>query len=232
MTYKEVIKELESLKNDRGIGYYKKSFGEDGNYLGLGLTQLRKLAKKIKTDVKIAEQLLDAEYFEAKMLSFMVDDPKQYNKKRIEDLIKKLLSKYSESPLSYFTMVFTEFISAKSPDAKDIVIKYSKSKNEVFRFIAFSTLNNLAKNKKVEDDFINQFLEIIEQNIQSEANNVKDSMNNSMLVWGQRSKTLNSKILKIYKNIGKVVVDYGETSCQTPDVPKILSSERIQKKIS
>lgn len=232
MTYKEVIKELEDLKNERGIGYYKKTFGDDGNYLGLGLTQLRKLAKKIKIDVKIAKQLLDAEYFEAKMLSFMVDDPKLYDKKRLEELIKKIPAGYSESSLSYFTMVLTEFISSKSPDTKDIVIKHSKSKNDVFRFIAFSTLNNLAKNKKVEDEFFNQFLEIIEQNIQTESNNVKDSMNNSMLAWGQRSKSLNSEILKAYKNIGKIVVDYGETSCQTPDVPKILSSERIQKKIS
>lgn len=232
MTYKEVIKELERLKNERGIGYYKKTFGEDGYYLGLGLTQLRKLAKKIKTNVEIANQLLGSKYFEAKMLSFMVDDATRYDKKLLEAVIKKIPSEYNESPLSYFTMVFTEFIIAKSPVVKEITTKYSKSKNDVQRFIAFSTLNNIGKNKKVEDQYFDPFLEIIEKNIQSEANNVKDAMNNSMLAWGQRSKDLNSKIIKAYKKIGNVIVDYGETSCQTPDVPKILASERIQKKIS
>jgi hypothetical protein len=88
----------------------------------------------------------------------------------------------------------------------------------------------LAKNKNVDDIYFDQFLSDIENNIQSEENNVKDAMNNSLLSWGQRSKDLNSRILKSFKKIGKVIVDYGETSCQTPDVPKILSSERIQKK--
>ncbi len=230
MTYKEVIKELEALKNDRGISYYQKTFGSDGKYLGLGLTQLKKLTKKIKVNPKLAQQLLDSEYFEAKMLSFMVDDPKQYNKKRLDDLIKSLPAKYNESPLSYFTMVFTEFITAKSPDVIEIITKYSKSKNKVHRFVAYSTLNNLGKSKNINDDYFDHFLSEIENNIQSEENNVKDAMNNSLLSWGQRSKDLNSRILKSFKKIGKVVVDYGETSCQTPDVPKILSSERIQKK--
>lgn len=232
MTYKEVISELEALKNDRGIGYYIKTFGSKGKYLGLGLTQLRKLAKKIKVDTKLASQLFNSDYFEAKMLSFMVDDPKLYDKKRLEELIKKIPAKYNESPLSYFTMVFTEFITSKSPNAEEIVIKYSKSKNKIHRFVAYSTLNNLAKNKKIEDSYFDQFLSEIEKNIQSEENNVKDAMNNSLLSWGQRSKSLNSKVLKSFNKIGKVLVDYGETSCQTPDLPKILSSERIQKKFT
>ena len=232
MTYKEAIKELEALKNDRGISYYKKTFGAEGKYLGLGLTQLRKLAKKIKVNPKLAAQLLDSEYFEAKMLAFMVDDPKLYDKNRLEELIKNLPAKYNESPLSYFTMVFTEFITSKSPNAEEIVIKYSKSKNKINRFVAYSTLNNLAKNKKIEYSYFDKFLSEIEKNIQSEENNVKDAMNNSLLSWGQRNKSLNSKVLKSFKIIGKVIVDYGETSCQTPDVPKILSSERIQKKFT
>lgn len=231
MTYNEAIRELEVLKNDRGISYYQKIFGADGNYLGLGLTQLRKLSKKIKVNPKIAAQLFASEYFEAKMLSFMIDDPKQYDLKHIEKLIKSFPSNYNESPLSYFTMVFTEFITGKSSYVKEIVTKLSKSKNKVHRFIAYSTLNNLGKNKGIEDIYFNEFLSVIEKSIQSEKNNVKDAMNNSLLSWGQRSKDLNSKIIESFKKIGKIVVDYGETSCQTPDVPKILSSERIQKKL-
>lgn len=231
MTYKEAIKELEALKNDRGISYYQRTFGSDGKYLGLGLTQLKKLAKKIKVNPPLAEQLLDTEYFEAKMLSFMVDDPKQYDLKRLKKIIKSLPPKYNESPLSYFTMVFTDYITAKSPHAKEIVSKFYKSKNNVQRFIAYSTLTSLGKNKTIEENYFDQFLPEIEMNIQSEENNVKDAMNNSLFYWGQRSKELNSKILKSFKKIGRVVVDYGETSCKTPDVPKILQSDRIQKKL-
>ena len=128
MTYQEAIKELEALKNERGIGYDKKTFGDEGQYLGLGLTQLRKLAKKIKTNSKLAEKLLGSDYFEAKMLAFMIDDPIQYDKKHLERLVESLPEKYSNSPLSYFTMIFTEFIVAKSPDVKDVIIKLTKKK--------------------------------------------------------------------------------------------------------
>lgn len=231
MTLNEATKELEALKNDRGISYYKKIFGSDGKYFGLGLTQLRKLAKKIKMDPILAEQLLTSEYFEAKMLSFMVDDPNRYHKKLFVDLIKSLPEQYSESPLSYFSMVLTEFIVAKSPDVKEVIIVLTKSKNEIHRFIGYSTLNNLGKNKKIDDSYFEQFLTVIESNIQSEPNNVKDAMNNSLLSWGQRSKELNEKVIKSFQKIGDVAVDYGDTSCKTPDVPKILISDRIQKKL-
>ncbi len=231
MTFDEAIKELEALKNDRVISYYKKNYGNDGKYYGLGLTKLKKLAKKIKTDPILAKQLLSSEYFEAKILSFMVDDPKLYNKQTLIDLIKKLPEQYSESPLSYFVMVLTEFIASKSPDVKEVVITLTKSKNDTHRFIGYSTLNNLGKNKKIEDNYFYQFLTLIEANIQSEVNNVKDAMYNSLLSWGQRSKELNGKIIKSFKTIGEVVVDYGDTSCKTPDVHKILISDRIQNKL-
>lgn len=231
MTYKEAIKELEALKNDRGISYYQRTFGSDGKYLGLGLTQLKKLAKKIKINPTLAKQLLDSEYFEAKMLSFMVDDPKQYELKHLEKIIQSLPAKYNESPLSYFTMVFTDFITSKSPHAKEIVSNFHKNKNKVYRFIAYSTLASLGKNKTIEENYFNQFLPEIENNIQTEENNVKDAMNNSLFYWGQRSKELNSKVIKSFKKNGSVIVDYGETSCKTPDVPKILQSDRIQKKL-
>ena len=107
----------------------------------------------------------------------------------------------------------------------------SKSKNRADRFIAFSSLANLGRNKKTSEKYFIQFLPIIESNLQEEANNVKDAMHLSLLYWGQRSKDLNSKVIKTLQQIGQVIVDYGETSCQTPDVLKALLSDRIQNKL-
>lgn len=232
MTYKEVIAELESLKNERGINYYNKTYGDSSNYLGLGLTPLRKLAKKIKVDPDLAAQLLKSKYFEAKILSIMVDDPQLYDQKTMEKYIKSLPDKFSENPLSYFTMMLTEYIVAKSPDAEKVIEKLSKSKNSSERFIAYSTLANLGRLKSSNNEFFKKFLPTIESNIQNEQNNVKDAMNNSLLYWGQRDKKLNKNILTSFSKIGTVVVDYGDTSCKTPNVPNILSSERIQNKLN
>ena len=129
-------------------------------------------------------------------------------------------------------MVFTEYIVAKSPEVEELVTNWALSKDSVKRFIAYSAINNLGENKNIGDNFFNQFLPIIESSIQKEENNVKDAMNNSLLSWGQRNINLHSKTIKSLKKIGKVTVDYGETSCQTPDVLKILSSKRIVEKLS
>ena len=232
MTYREVIKELESLKNEKGLKHYEKIFGKKDNYLGLGLTVLRKLAKKIKINANLAQELMESDYVEAKMLSIMIDDPNEYDKKRIDKLVKKLPQHYSSSPLSYYIMVLTEYIIAKSPEVEQIINNYAKSKNSTDRFIAYSTLANLGKMGKVEDKYFLPFLSTIEKTIQNEDNNVKDVMNNSMLYWGQRSKDLHEKVMKASNNIGTITVDYGDTSCQTPNVPLILSSDRILNKLS
>jgi 3-methyladenine DNA glycosylase AlkD len=232
LTYQEVIKELESLRNERGINNYEKTYGKEYQYLGLGLTQLRKTAKKIKIDTDLAKKLQKSKYFEAKMVGIMVDDPKLFNQKKLESFLEKLPKKINENPLSYFTMILSEYIVAKSPDVKEVILKFSKSKNSSKRFIAYSSLANLGRIKSADDNYFEKFLPIIVSALQKEDNNVKDAMHNSLLSWGQRNKHLNAKIIESLKLIGKVNVDYGDTSCKTPDASKILNSERIQKKIS
>ena len=161
----------------------------------------------------------------------MIDDPKQYDQKKLESYIQNVPEKYNENPLSYFTMMLTEFIVSKSPDVEKVIVKLSKSKNGVNRFIAYSSLAKLGRTNKRENDFFEQFLPIIESNIQKEDNNVKEAMNNSLLFWGQRSKELSVKILNSFKEIGDVIVDYGTTFWQTPNVLQILSSDRIKDKL-
>jgi hypothetical protein len=232
VTYKETIKELESLKNQRGIKYYQKTYGDGIDYLGLGLTPLRKLARKIKINHDLADELSLSKYFEARILSIMVDDPKLYTQKKLEKYIKLLPERFNENPLSYFTMMFTEYIVSKSPDAEKVISKLAQSKNGAERFIAYSSLANLGRINTSTDEFFIQFVSQITSNIQAEENNVKDAMNNSLLYWGQRNKKLNKLILNAYDKIGSIAVDYGDTSCKTPDVPKTLRSERIQEKIN
>ncbi len=49
---------------------------------------------------------------------------------------------------------------------------------------------------------------------------------------GSRNKDLNRIALTAVKKIGKVDIDYGETSCHPLDVIKHLTSGRVKKKIN
>ena len=71
----------------------------------------------------------------------------------------------------------------------------------------------------------------IEKRIHKEPNWVKDAMNTALISIGSVDKKLNAKALLSAKKIGKVEVEYGDTSCLTPDALEQLTSERVQKKL-
>ena len=53
-------------------------------------------------------------------------------------------------------------------------------------------------------------------------------MNNALFAIGQRSKELNLTCINIAREVGKIGVDYGDSSCEVLDVIKHLTSDRIK----
>ena len=49
---------------------------------GIGLTELRKLAKKIGRDHALASELWGSDVFEARIISLLIDDPKQITREQ------------------------------------------------------------------------------------------------------------------------------------------------------
>jgi hypothetical protein len=73
-------------------------------------------------------------------------------------------------------------------------------------------------------------LGIIERDIHHRKNRVRDAMNSARIAIGIRNKKLEERALKVAKNIGKVVVDHGETSCKTPDATAyIRKANRVKR---
>jgi hypothetical protein len=74
-----VIALLEAHKNERGIANWNKLDPEKRKLktFGLGLTQLRKLAKKVGRDHQLAKELWQSDYYDAKIISLLIDDPKK-----------------------------------------------------------------------------------------------------------------------------------------------------------
>lgn len=57
MTKKDVLQLLEKNKNARGLEHWKRSGDKNMKSFGLGLTQVRQLAKKVGRDHKLALDL-------------------------------------------------------------------------------------------------------------------------------------------------------------------------------
>jgi 3-methyladenine DNA glycosylase AlkD len=84
MTKSEVLALLKKNRNERGIEHWEKLGPETGKLksFGTGLTQLRKLAKQIGRDHKLALQLWKSDVYDAKIIGLLIDDPKQLPERR------------------------------------------------------------------------------------------------------------------------------------------------------
>ena len=79
MNTTEVLDLLEANKNDRGIENWGKLGANTGNLksFGIGLTQLRKLAKQIGRDRDLAMSLWKGDVYDGKVIALLIDDPKE-----------------------------------------------------------------------------------------------------------------------------------------------------------
>lgn len=224
MTVKEVMALLEKNKDERGIAHWKKIHPENKmESFGIGLTKLKVLVKKIGKNHSLAAELWKVNNYEAKLTSMLIEDPKQVTEAQIDRQVKELGK-------GMFVHVFSTVLMPKLPFLKKKIDEWTKSKDDLLRRCGYYSLYSLAQLKnEIEDEYFESFLKIFEKSLQKEENMVKDAMNGSILTIGKRSKNLNTKAIAAAKKIGKVVVDYGDNSCQAPDCLKHLTSERLQK---
>jgi 3-methyladenine DNA glycosylase AlkD len=76
----EVFALLETHKNERGIQHWNRRYATSQGALksyGIGLTVLRKLAKSIGRNHELALQLWDSNFYDAKVIALLIDDPKK-----------------------------------------------------------------------------------------------------------------------------------------------------------
>ena len=84
MTKTQVLALLKENRNERGIANWKKREAKSSKLksFGIGLTQLRKLAKQVGRSHKLAQQLWKSDIYDAKIIGLLIDDPKQLSREQ------------------------------------------------------------------------------------------------------------------------------------------------------
>lgn len=232
MTKTEVMALLKKNQNERG----KANFHQLGTRpkgmksFGIGLTQLRKLAKQVGRDHKLAQQLWKSNVYDARVLGLLIDEPKKLTREQVEGQVEDV-------HIGMLAHVFAscDATLAKAPFAIELAPEWVKSKDNNRRRCGYGLLYELSKskNKALDDNYFQPHIDKIEKKIQKEDNWVKESMLGALLGIGKRNKKLNRACIKTVKAVGKIEVDYGEgNSCETTDVLKHLTSDYIKKKFA
>ena len=230
MTKTQVLALLKENRNERGIANWKKLGAKNGKLksFGIGVTQLRKLAKSIGRDRQLALKLWKSDIYDAKVIGLLIDEPKQMTREQAEEQVEQLHG-------GVLAHVFASCGAtlSKAPFAFELACEWMESKDAVRRRCAYSLLRELCNKKVMDDAFCLARIDHIQNAIHDEDMWVREAMAWALLGFGMRSKKLNKIAIRAAKAIGAIDVDYGkDNNCQPVDVLKHLTSDFVKKKLA
>ena len=197
MTKDEILKELKKNANPKNV-LGMKHFGIQGkNMLGISVTFLRKFAKKISKDHKLALELWNTGIHEVKMLASMIDIVDMVSEKQMNKWVSDFDSWDICDGACMNLLCKTPFVDKK-------IYEYAKSEKEFIRRTAFTLIACLSFKKKEwkDKDFIKYF-DLIEEYSFDERNFVKKAVNWALRQIGKRNAKLNVKAIKVAERIKK-----------------------------
>lgn len=228
MTKSEVLSLLKEHQNQRGIDHWKKKPRPLKSF-GIGLTQLRKLARQIGRDHKLAAQLWNSDIYDAKVIGLLIDDPKQFTREQAEQQVEELHG-------GLFAHVFASCSAtlAKTPFAFELAGDWIDSEDDMRRRCGYSLIYELSKKnpRGMDDEWLLERIDHIQRTIEDEEFWVKGAMAGALLGIGKRNRKLNKAAIRAAKAIGPVKVSADDTSnCEPLDVVKHLTSDYMKRKL-
>lgn len=200
--------------------YARHGVGEP--MFGVSYAALGKLAKRIKKDQALAEQLWRSGNHDARVLATQIADPAATTSALLERW-RKDLDNY------VLTDAFVKH-TAKTPLADNKIMQWTAKKAEWTARAGWSLLASRAPSSDWSDKDLTAFLPVIEASIHQAKNRTRDAMLMALIAIGIRSATLEKKAGAAAKRIGPVEVDHGETGCKTPDPIPYIAKARARRR--
>ena len=230
MTKAEVLQHLKDNQDARGIANWKKHPEKTGGLrsYGIGLTKLRKYAKTVGRDAKLARTLWKSKVYEAKVIGLLIDDPKTMTMAQAEQQVEQLEG-------GFLAHVFSTCGAplAKTSFVVELADKRIDSQDPVRRRCGYGLLYEISKSKRKsapdEDYFLEHIKRIDERRSQQDTDSLM-SMASALMGMGMRTKALNAAALRVANAIGPIDFD-PNGRCDPYDVAKHLTGEHAKKKL-
>jgi len=232
MTEREVLELLEAERDERGIQHWERLGDRTAGMrsYGIGLTKLRKLAKKIGRDHELAAKLWATDVYDARVIALLIDEPKQITREQAERQVEELAG-------GMLAHVFAscDATLAKAPFALELADDWVRSDDPVRRDCGYGLLYEASKwkGKKAPDDaYFLDHIERIDAAIDDEPENVRMTMGAALMGIGKLSKPLNAAALAVARRVGPIEFTSASGACDPFDVAKHLTAEPLQKKLA
>ncbi len=231
MTVSEVLDLLHTERDERGMSKWEElGSGTAGmRSYGIGLTRLRKLAKRIGRNRELALALWATDVYEARVIALLVDDPARITRDQAEKQVEELAG----GMLAY-VFASCDATLAKTSFAVELADRWVRSDDPVRRDCGYGLLYEASKfsSKKAPNEaFFLAHVERIADTIEAESEKVRLSMGSTLMGIGKRSAVLNRAALKVARDVGPIEFTSASGECEPFDVVKHLTTDRLKKKL-
>ena len=210
MSLDEVMSALAANGTAQNIKIYQRHGGIMPMF-GVSSAFLKELAKKIKRDAPLAAALWATGNYDAMNLAAMIADPSLFTEGEADAWLQSVRCYAAAGSLAN--------VVAASPVALSRVQAWTKSPDEYTRTTGYDTLCvMLRQGAALDDAWLADVIRTIEAEIGGSANRARHAMNMALIAIGGYRAALRDQVLAAAARIGPVMVDHGETSCETPEV--------------
>jgi 3-methyladenine DNA glycosylase AlkD len=195
MQYKDIIKKIKSLADPEAVAGMARFGIHSKNNYGVSITTLRKIAREIGKDPKLAKQLWRSGIHEAKMLASLIDIPGLVTEKQTEEWVKDFDSWDICDQVCGNLFRRTKYAYKKA-------LEWTKRKEEYVKRAGFTLMAQLAvHDKKADDRTFIKLLPIIKRGSVDDRNYVKKAVNWALRQIGKRNRNLKLEAIKAAKEI-------------------------------
>ncbi len=220
---KEVLKKLKvKARSNRLEGMARYGMVTEQR-LGVSVPEMRKMAKELGKDYRLAIELWKTGIHEARILAAMIDRPEKLTERQMEDWVKDI---NSWDVCDQVCMNLFE----KTPLAWKKILEWSEREEEFVKRAAFALIACLAwHDKEVKDEEFIKLFPVIKREATDERNFVKKAVNWALRNIGKRNLKLNKAAIEVAKEIQQI--DSKAARWIASDAIRDLESESVKRRL-
>ncbi|MEE9163389.1 MAG: DNA alkylation repair protein [Thermoplasmata archaeon] len=218
-----VMARLEALADPAGReGMVRFGIATD-RALGIRVPELRRLAREIGHDHRLAQELWDTRVHEARILASMIDDPAAVTEVQMEAWVRGFDS------WDVCDHVCGNLFD-RTPYAYEKAVAWSSRAEEFVKRAAFALIAYLAVHHKEADDAVFvAFFPLIEREAADGRNYVKKAVNWALRQIGKRNRDLNEEAIAVAERVHDI--DSPSARWVASDALRELQSEAVQARL-
>ncbi|MFC2067266.1 DNA alkylation repair protein [Chloroflexota bacterium] len=223
MQYGDILKKLKILADPRAVeGMARFGINPENTY-GVSIPNLRKLAKEIRLNHTLAQQLWESGIHEARILAGMIEDPAMVAGTQIENWVRDFDSWDVCDQCCNNLFVRTQFAWQKA-------VEWSSSDEEFIKRAGFVLMACLSvRDKKADDQQFEQFFSLIKREAGDNRNFVKKAVNWALRQIGKRNPNLNKRAIETAVEIQQM--NLSSAKWIAADALRELTGEAVQQRL-